>query len=106
MYVVIYTSSSSHLRGDALVGAVGQQVPYHGVVVLLSGHVERREAVLTLGVHVGARLNQQTDNLLLTSCGRERGRRIRGLTVREHPLTIEVHPLTAKSTPSKSTPSK
>ena len=30
-----------------------------------------------------------------------RGRELRVLRVREHPLNVEVHPLTAKSTPSK-----
>lgn len=58
------------LRREALVGAVGEEPGDDLLVVLLGGHVERREAVLGLNVHVRARVHQDPHDVLLA---RERG---------------------------------
>ena len=53
------------LGGEALVGAGGEELPDHAVVVLLRGHVERREAILRLHVHARLVLYQDPHDLLL-----------------------------------------
>jgi len=58
----------NYLRGETLVGAVGEQKAHNGVVVFLGRHVQRGEAVLALDVDGGAMLNQQSYHLFLTSC--------------------------------------
>ena len=53
------------LGGEALVGAGCEELPHDAVVVLLRGHVERREAILRLHVHARLVLDQDPHNLLL-----------------------------------------
>ena len=54
------------LGGQALVGARGEEEADDGVVVLLRGHVERREAILRLHVHGAVVLEQDADHGVLS----------------------------------------
>lgn len=62
---------STHLRGQALIRSVREEEPDDVVVILLRGHVQRREPVLRLHVHRGPVLHQQLHHVLLSREGRD-----------------------------------